>query len=445
MAFKRFSLVLTLRLTLVLLSLLAFTWLLFQPGYYATCALVLAAVILQCWAIVRFVGRTNNELARFLGAARYADFNQQFDLNNQGAGFDELGTTFTDILARIRAERSEQEQELRHLRALLEHVPVPLISVFNDGSITLWNNAARRLFGTVPVVNTTQLEQFGQTFAAQLHTLPVGERRVVKCVVDDIEHQLIVTAAQLRISATTEKLISLQDIQSELEGAQLQAWQDLVRVLTHEIMNSITPVSSLAHTASSLARELQEEINQENIDDLQQAVDTLARRAENLLGFVSSYRQMTRLPTPQKQRCSISELLTHIRALMAPEAAAAKVQLQCHTEPSSLEAVLDRDMIEQVIINLVKNALHALAGHASASLTLKAHLSKRGRAVIQVADNGPGIADNIADKIFVPFFTTKTEGSGVGLALSRQIMLAHGGTLTVHATPGGGATFNLNF
>lgn len=448
MDFKRFSLLLTLRLSLILLSLSVASWLLLQPGYQATLALVLVLCGLQCWSLVGYVSRTNTELARFLGAARYADFNQQFALNTEGAGFDDLGSTFTDILSRMQAQRTEQEQDLRHLRALLEHVPVPLISIAANGDITQWNNAARRLFGSWPLVNTGQLRQFGEPFAQELLKLNAGDRRLLRFSADDTDHQLIVTCAQIVVSGYTEKLISLQDIQSELEGAQLQAWQDLVRVLTHEILNSITPVSSLAQTASSLAHALQPEPSpeqQELVTDLRQAVDTLARRAENLLSFVSSYRQMTRLPPPDKQPLPIRELFNHVGLLMQQELADNGVALSISVAPDSLMLQADRDMLEQVLINLLRNGLQALRGRPAARLSLSASLSRRGRPLLQLADNGPGIADGIVDKIFVPFFTTKADGSGVGLALSRQIMLAHGGTLTYSPTPGGGATFSLNF
>lgn len=449
MDFKRFSLLLALRLTLILLTLSVASWLLLQPGYQATLTLVLLLAGLQCWRLVSYVARTNTELARFLGAARYADFNQQFTLQSEGAGFDTLGSTFSDILNRMQAQRTEQEQDLRHLRALLEHVPVPLISIAGNGDITQWNNAARRLFGSQPLVNTGQLRHFGDSFAKELLNLNAGERRLMRFSADDSAHQLIVTCAQIIVSGYTEKLISLQDIQSELEGAQLQAWQDLVRVLTHEILNSITPVSSLAQTASSLAHELKPDQSpaqqQDIVADLQQAVDTLARRAENLLSFVSSYRQMTRLPPPDKQPLLIRELLDHIARLMQQELLDAGVTLSVNIEPASLALQADRHMVEQVLINLLRNAGHALRGRHNARLTINASLSRRGRPLLQVADNGPGIAEHLLDKIFVPFFTTKPEGSGVGLALSRQIMLAHGGTLTHTDTPGGGATFNLNF
>lgn len=450
MAFKRFSLWLTVRVTLILLCLLLLAWFGNRSGYIATCVLLTALIALQCWSLLRYIQRTNTELARFLNAARHADFHQQFALQASGSGFDQLGETFTDILDRIRHQRTDQEQSLRHLRALLEHVPVPLISIADNGDITQWNNAARRLFGSPPLVHSRQLARFGEPFAREITQLQAGNRRLVRFVSEDADLQLIVTCAQIVVSGYSETLISLQDIQSELEGAQLQAWQDLVRVLTHEIMNSITPVSSLAHTASALAQELTGLHNQpdqadEVLQDLQQAVETLARRSDNLLGFVSSYRQMTRLPPPAKQRLALQPMLLQIETLMRHELSEAGIALELNCQPASLELHADPKMLEQVLINLLRNARHALTNTTDPRLQLTASLNKRGRPSIQLADNGPGISNDIADKIFVPFFTTKPEGSGVGLALSRQIMLAHGGTLSHQPTPGGGATFTLSF
>ncbi|MDG1707285.1 MAG: hypothetical protein P8H03_00910 [Emcibacteraceae bacterium] len=218
---------------------------------------------------------------------RYGDFGQKFDHAGMGAGFIELGEAITDILERFRQFRGQQEEELKHLKALIEHVPVPLMSLNGDGSISIHNNAARRLFGAAHVTRVSDLSQFGDEFRKKVLTLEPGERHLVTFKIDNIEKTLTIASTQIITAGKLEKLISLQDIQSELDVAQLKVWQDLVRVLTHEIMNSITPVSSLAKTSTDLVDDVIKKVDGqseliEELTDVRDAVDTVARRSDSL-------------------------------------------------------------------------------------------------------------------------------------------------------------------
>lgn len=450
MGFKKFSFLLGGRLVLIMLALLMLTYLYTLPGYLASTVLVFGVVVVLTYEMIRFVAKTNAEVTRFLDAARYADFGQRFNFHGLGAGFGELGDTFTDILKRFQNVRAAQEEELRHLKALIEHVPAPLISVKADGQLVLWNNAARRLFGSAHVTRLSDLSQFGNEFEKEVTNLKAGQRRLVTFEVEGIEQRITLAASQVIIGGHIERLISLQDIQSELDAAQLQAWQDLVRVLTHEIMNSITPVASLAKTAVDLVDDAASQVTDnpevvEELADVKDAVNTVARRSDSLMQFVSSYRRLTRLPPPTKSLIRLDEIFEHVGKLATQDWEDKALSLVMNVEPSELDVQADRDMIEQVLINLLQNAGQALEGNGDATVWLTGHLSKRGRVVIEVADNGPGIPEDIAKKIFVPFFTTKREGSGVGLALTRQVMIAHGGAVSVSEREGGGAKFALTF
>lgn len=449
MGFKRFSLLLFIRTVLVMSTSLLLTLSLTATGYHATSILLIIVLLMQIFELFNFVNKTNNELVRFFDAARYADFSQRFELKSVGSGFDELGNAFSDILAGMQAVRSQQQQELKHLKLVVEHVPVPLISIHQDQKITLWNNAARRLFGANPINKVSDLAQFSNEFVNKITTIQPGERQLVSIDIDGMTHQLSLSATQIMLAQQQEMLVSMQDIQTELGVAQLQAWQDLVRVLTHEIMNSITPVASLAKVAVDLVEDakakadnLQQEF--EELDDVCDAVTTVARRSDSLMQFVSSYRQLTRLPPPNKKQLTISKLFKQVELLVSANWLNPKVNFVTEITPAELDVTVDADMIEQVIINLVKNADQALVGVESPQISLAAKLNKRGHVVIEVADNGMGIAEEVAAKIFVPFFTTKKDGSGVGLALTRQVMSAHGGHVKL-SNSDSGATFSLTF
>ena len=474
MDFKRFSLLIATRTILVMLALLFLTQAVIHEGYHATTLLLSTVIIIQFFEIIRFISKTNTELVRFFDAVRHADFSQRFELKALGTGFDELGSTFTDILQRIQTVRANQEAELRHSKAIIEHVPVPLLSIDNNGKITLLNNSIRRLFGTNIVTHIDDMAQFNEHFPNKLQGILAGERTLMNITIDDMEHKLIISATEIITATHQETLLSMQDIQSELALAQLQAWQDLVSVLTHEIMNSITPVASLAKTAVDLVEDVQGKTQQlsamsnetaqqltkeldEELDDVLAAVKTVARRSDGLMQFVTSYRRLTRLPSPNKKIISVASLFDHVTSLVQQNWQASTIELTCSIMPQTLDIHVDPDMTEQILLNLLLNAEHALmlkqrqVGNGieqqtdAPKITLHAFLNVRGHVVIEVADNGKGIEDENMTQIFVPFFTTKKEGSGVGLALTRQVMLAHNGKVSARNNDQGGATFSLTF
>lgn len=462
MDFKRFSLLIAARTIFAMLTLILLTQAVMHDGYHATILLLSAVLTMQFFEIMRFISKTNAELVRFFDAVRHADFSQRFELKSMGTGFEELGVTFTDILKRIQNVRSNQEAELRHIKAIIEHVPVPLLSIDDNGKVTLWNNSVRRLFGANVVTHIDDMAQFNKDFPKKLQGILAGERTLVNITIDDMEHKLIISATEIITATHKETLLSMQDIQSELALAQLQAWQDLVSVLTHEIMNSITPVASLAKTAVDLVEGVQEKTQtlpaiteeareelSEEFEDILSAVKTVARRSDGLMQFVTSYRRLTRLPSANKKTMSVAILFDHVTRLAKQNWQKSDIELTCSIMPQALDIHVDPDMIEQILLNLLLNAEHALIPIGreitKPKITLHAFLNVRGHVVIEVADNGKGIEEGNMSQIFVPFFTTKKDGSGVGLALTRQVMLAHNGKVAVRNNSQGGATFSLTF
>lgn len=450
MIFRRFLIRLSLRVALVGVSMATVVWLLLRPGFHSATLLasaVLVSLVIELW---RYVSRTNREVARFLDATRYADYSQRFDFEKEGSGFESLGRAFAANIERLRSRGNQQETDLRRLRALIEHIPVPLLTLHVDNSITLQNNAARRLFGAEHVTKLGDLERFGAGFGEAVATAVPGVRQLVTFTVEGIEYHLTLATTEIVLAGKSERLVSLQDIQSELDATQAEAWEDLVRVLTHEIMNSITPVTSLAKTAIDvvddvIVKTLNREPIEDDLDDLRDAVATVARRSDSLTQFVDSYRQISRLAPPEKTRIRLADLFENVSRLAVAECPRNDVEFSCEVVPTGLDVNADRDLLEPVLLNLMRNAWQATTLEEKPKVTLKGRLNRRSNVVVEVSDNGPGVPDDVAKRIFVPFFTTKEGGSGVGLALARQVMIAHGGFIRLSRNDSGGATLSLTF
>lgn len=450
MVYKRFSLLLAIRLVVIGLAIAGTLWLFLQPGLHSATLIALTIVVISAAELWWFINRTNREVARFLDAARHADYSQRFGYTNIGTGFSELAAAFTDILDRMYEQHAGLETQVRQLNALIDHIPIPLLTVHGDNSITLQNNAARRLFGAAHVTQLRDLRQFGGSFYDAVAEAVPGNRELVTFDVEGVEYKLALATSENIVSGESRRLVSLQDIQSELNTNQAEAWQDLVRVLTHEIMNSVTPVTSLAATARDVVDDVVRKADprsdiSEDLADLRDAVHTVARRSDSLMQFVHSYRQITRLAPPEKKRVQVKDLFETVTRLVAAEWAASESVIDVSVRPSELDVYADRDLLEPVVMNLVRNALQATKDISNPRIDLRGRLNRRGNIVIEVADNGPGVPSDIANKIFVPFFTTKEDGSGVGLALARQVMTAHGGFVRVSGNEGGGALFTLTF
>ncbi len=450
MIFKRFTILLAARLSLVGGVMATVIWLLLQPGLHSATIIATAVLLILITQLWKFVSRTNREIARFLDAAKYADYSQRFDFKKDGAGFKTLGEAFTQIIERMRERRTGHEMEVRRLRALIEHIPVPLLTLHSDDAVTLQNNAARRLFGAEHVTSLRDLRKFGFRFAESVATAVPGDRQLVTFDVERIEYHLTLATTEIIIAGNSERLISLQDIQSELDATQAQAWEELVRVLTHEIMNSITPVTSLAKTAAEFVDDVVHKDKAgeplgEDLEDLRDAITTVARRSESLTQFVESYRQISRMAPPEKKRVRLGDLFESVGKLASAEWPDSHVELSIEVMPRELDVYADRDLLEPVLLNILRNAWQSTLNIEKPEIALQGRLNKRSNVVIEVSDNGPGVPDAIAKKVFVPFFTTKESGSGVGLALARQVMIAHGGFIRLSRNDAGGATFSLTF
>lgn len=405
-------------------------------------------IVGQLVELYRFTSQTNRKLTRFLESVKYSDFLSGFANDNKlGRSFRELNTAFNEVLEAFRNTRTEKEEHWQYLNTIVQQVRTGIISFDPDGQVQLMNTNAKRFIGIASLKNVNELADTNPKLYQALMEVQSGKSTLYK---SGNEYLLTLQATELRIRGNTVKLVTLQNIQNELQKQELDAWQNLTRVLRHEIMNSITPISSLTSTLREILdhdmtkTENHYELQTEGAEDLREGLTTIENRSKGLIKFIDAYREYTSLPQPKIKSIRVKDLLEKVAQFMKPELKKTSIQFGYHCESEYITIQGDEEMIEQVLINLIKNAMEALENTKDARIELNGFF--RDNAVsIEVIDNGSGIIPEAIDRIFIPFFTTKKTGSGIGLALSRQIMQMHNGSLLVKSEPDVKTIFTLNF
>ncbi len=451
MIYKKFKVVAIFRILLLAATIFLFFFSL-TTRYHITSVIVGAIIVYEVYSLIRFVDKTNRDLASFLESIRFSEFTRSFQVEGMGSSFDELNKAFNAVIKDFQTVRSEKEEHYHYLQSIVQNIDVSIIAYQKNGNVEMINKAAKRLFQINNLKNVTALEPLSNELVKTLLNIKPGENPLVKVQDEDDILQLAINASEFKIHDKLIILATIKNIQSVLEEQETEAWQKLIRVLTHEIMNSITPIASLSSTLDIMLKGISNEnqnssikMDMTTVDEIQQALQTINKRSTGLLHFVNTYRNLTRIPKPNFKITKVKDLFKNILLLMDEEIKRTKIDFNVSIEPEDLEVSADEELIEQVLINLIKNSIHALEGRKEGRILLKAILNKRGRVIMQVIDNGQGIIKEVLDKIFIPFFTTKQRGSGIGLSLSRQILRLHGGTISAYSEPEKETVFTLTF
>ena len=445
---KRFRVQVALRVAAIAVLVAGAAYLVLGMGLYLPGGLLGASAIPVAVSLVRYTEKTTRDLTRFLESVRYADFTRRFTTDGRGPIFEDLRDAFEEVTGEFRRLRAEKERQVQYLQQVVQHLGVALITYQDDGEVEIMNTAARRLLRTGPIRHVEALERVSEDLAEALRTLDSGEQAMVRVAEEDRTLQLAVRVSRFQLQGEPHGLASIQDLRNELEEKEMEAWQQLTSVLTHEIMNSVAPISSLASTASRRLQETADNgsITADQATDAREAVDTIERRSESLINFVDAYRSFTDIPSPEFEVIEAQELLDNVRSLLRAQIEEQELDVSVSVDPQDLTLTGDADLLDQLLINLALNALQAIEEDPTMEqgrIRFRAYVDRRSRPVVQVEDNGPGIPEDVQQKIFVPFFTTKEDGSGIGLSLSRQIMRLHGGSLSVRSEEGEGAVFTL--
>jgi len=416
---RRFRVLALLQAMLLFVTLFALAWTLLATSHVAVPVVLGGAALLQLLVLVRYVESHVDALEDFFSAINYEDFTRQFVTRDVDA---ELKGAFNRVIERFQDARADRDVQANYLEAVVRHIPLPLLAVRGDGTLRLVNNPARRLTGLNSLRRLDDLAALGEDLPRQVRAIEPGQQRLLQASIRDVPVELRVAASEIRIGGNAERLYSLENLSGELTARESSAWRNLIRVLTHEIMNTLTPISSLAQTSAGLLDE------PGAADDVREAIETIARRSEGLMHFVSRYRELLQVPQPVPRTFTLQSAVDDALKLLAGPLA--DVDVTVAISPANLELRADPGLFDQVLLNVVKNAAEAVGGVDDAAIRISAGL-EYGRVLIRIADNGPALPEDAFDQVFVPFFTTKRDGSGIGLSLSRQVMTAHGGEIAI--------------
>lgn len=423
MVFRRLNIGLWARLLIINGLALAAGFLFFAKGYTYTPAFLIAVEVLLVIELTYYLRNTQRKISRFFESALYQDFNFTFARNNKNPDIKELHEALNSVAERFRERKSVAEESVKFNETIIDQIPLGILIFDSRHQLVRYNNHARKILGD----NTTAhihklLEKYN--FLPDLPGYSASPAPfITELVKDDNTIKLALHEQHFVHNKQKYKILTLQNFSDTLDRNELESWQNIIRVLTHEIMNSLTPVVSLTETALQLAKQ------NGDAETLQQSLEIAHRRSQGLLGFVHSYRKITNIKPLQKTVFKVSELVSSIAILKSEELRTRSIKLTAEVTPEDLEMEGDYELLEQVVINLVNNAADALQGMDDAFIRITAGYDYLNKIKITVADNGAGVAGDVLDKIFIPFFTTKKQGTGIGLSLSKQIAIMHGGSL----------------
>ena len=452
MLLNKFFINLSIRVTLIVLTSVILGIVLphLDRGYYYTLAGMIFMIILQSWWLVNQVNKTNSDLEKFFSSVQDHDSSVRFSENTKNDSFRKLHDRMNTLNTIIQNVKIQNERTSQFLQSIVDHVDIGLLSFDMNGNIEIYNRAAKRYFDVQQAHQLSSLKTSNDEIFKIINTIKPGQEILHKIKTDNILQSILVKATELKFESNVIKLVSFQDITNELDKKELESWQRLIRVLTHEIMNSISPITSLTSVISGYFKKKEDDnpiplelIDSQIVSKTLSGLNTIEETGKGLLDFVDKYRSLTSLPKPDLSKFPIDNLFGKCKLLMESNISN-KIKIISNVNPEDIALVADYAQVEQILTNLIKNAIEALSGKKNGTIHLKAFYADD-VTIIQVVDNGIGISGDIIEDIFVPFYTTKKNGSGIGLSLSKQIMQNHDGTISVNSAPDKGSEFTLKF
>jgi two-component system, NtrC family, nitrogen regulation sensor histidine kinase NtrY len=412
--------------------------------------LILIAITILTITLISFLNKTNRKIRFFFDSIRNDDSNLTFPADEKETTFNDLYESMNRVNSQIQQLKIENRHQEQYFQILLEHLGTGIITYNDKGFIYHANSSARRLLDSEVLTHLRQIERIDKKLFETINSIKPYERRLIAFNTEQGEIQLSLKATSFKTNDNEMVILSIQDIKNELDEKELESWMKLIRVLMHEIMNSITPITSLSESLTHVfmsdgQQVLPEKVTSKAITTTLQGLNVIKDQGSGLMSFVESYRQLTRVPEPEKKKFKVADLINRVQILYTSLEMSDRIKLSVSIRNNDLEIFADQNLISQVLLNLLKNALEANENNPEGKIKLLAGAGSNQHPEICVIDNGPGISEENLDEIFVPFFTTRKKGSGIGLSISKQIMKVHGGNLKVRSVPGKETVFCLSF
>ncbi len=446
----RYEISLTIRVILLLASITAAAFCIVS-NRYTLLIFVGLMIVFQILNFIQFINKTNTELSQFIEAVQYRDFSLQFTEKNAPVSVRQLRRAFNQINSTFKQLSSEREEQYQYLQKILELVDTGILSYDQEGNVGWINEAFKRMMNVPYLRNISSLEKRDVSVYQAIMNLKNGDSQLVK-----INHKQVLLAKTTFLNENIEtNLIAFQNVNEAIEDTEAQAYQKLLRVMTHEIMNSVAPIASLAETMEGAIARKKGKMetggkefggkSDDELEDISLGISTIRKRSENLLKFADTYRQLAKVSMTSFSKFYIRDLFEGVEILLENQIEQKNIEFDVIIKDFELMIEGDIVLIEQVLINLIINAIDAVRNHSNPKITLSVFQNNQQQVIIEVLDNGVGMSEELMDKIFVPFFTSKPNGSGIGLSLSKQIMALHKGTITVNSVEKQGTAFRLGF
>ena len=448
MNIKNFEFRIVARVLFLLITVFAFasSFFLIKSGYLFATLLVLGSLIVyQVIDLIRFQRKAQEEVNQFVESVHYRDFSRYFDVKHAPLELQPLRKGFNEINTTFKVISKEKETQYQYLQKILELVDTGILSYEIESGTVVWMNESLKRLLQLPYLKTiNSLEKRDKELFQQITALQPGASKISTAHLERSSFKILLSATAFQTEGKIYKLIAFQNVSEALDETESKAWQKLLSVMTHEIMNSIAPISSLANTLKNRLQNSERSANA-NIEDLEVGIDTIKRRSEGLLKFAETYRNLNKITTLNLQKVYIRDLFGNIYQLMQPTLEQKNIELEIILKEPNIQIEADPNLLEQVLINLVVNAIEAVKEKEVPKITLSAEQSLNKKTFVKVADNGQGMSEEVLEKIFIPFFSTKKNGSGIGLSLCKQIVMLHRGTLQAQSVEGKGSVFLMQF
>lgn len=442
MSFNKFKLQVLIRLLLIFASLFGLSYYLFTEVNYIRVFFLGVFSLLILVSLFIYISRSNRDTRYFLQAILNNDFAIKYNSINQDNSFHELYDTFNKVNDKFMESTQSDASQYQYMITLINQLQISVLAYDEKDRIHLTNKAFLDLLGHKSLLNLESIKSENQSLYHQIKTIKNGENIVLKTTIHSEVKRLSIAASSFKLRSKHYKLISLQDINAELDQNEMEAWQKLIRVLTHEIMNSVAPITSLSSTMKHIVQ--QGDLEGEKRASLEEGLDAIEARSQGLMNFTEAYRALTRVPLPNIKKVAGQNFFQRISSLFLPTLNGSQIKWQMDIPTGQFELLIDPDLMEQVLINLLKNAKEAVNQETGIIIMAFTFSNDKDYSIITVTDNGSGIPEDITEKIFIPFYTTKPEGSGIGLSLTKQIIQSHKGELSFN-TSHEGTSFTLKF